>query len=318
MRKVSIIIPVYNTKNELRQCLDSVCNQTYQNLEIICIDDGSTDGSEKILDQYALKDSRFKVIHKKNGGESSARNVGIKEATGEYIGFLDCDDWIELNMYQVLVDNMKKYKVDLVAASWFKEEMDKSITVLNNGEVKQGVLDQGTLLYYIYARDRYQGFAYMWDKLYKRELLLKSNGEPLLFDENLKLGGDVLYLAEILLNVHNAVYINTPLYHYRQRANSGCHMIDLERRMDWLLAYKKVISIFENHNINEKVTELVKRFLVYHSCNTAQIAYQQGKENELQECKRIMRQYQREYEETNQEYPERVKWFQNILNNLED
>ena len=89
MKKVSIIIPVYNTRDYLRRCLDSVRNQTYTNLEIVCVDDGSTDGSEKIVDEYAGMDSRFVVIHKENGGESSARNTGLKACTGEYIGFMD-------------------------------------------------------------------------------------------------------------------------------------------------------------------------------------------------------------------------------------
>ena len=90
---VSIIIPVYNTAQYLRKCLDSAKNQTYENLEIICVDDGSTDGSEKIVDEY-LDDDRFVIIHKENGGESSARNTGLLKCTGNYIGFMDCDDWI--------------------------------------------------------------------------------------------------------------------------------------------------------------------------------------------------------------------------------
>ena len=92
---ISVIIPVYNVAEYLPQCLDSVVSQTYRNLEIITVDDGSTDGSGTICDQYAEKDSRFRVIHKANGGVSSARNEGLKTAVGDLIGFVDADDWIE-------------------------------------------------------------------------------------------------------------------------------------------------------------------------------------------------------------------------------
>lgn len=318
MNKISIIIPIYNTKNELKKCLDSICNQTYKDLEIICVDDGSTDGSEKILDDYSKQDCRIKLIHKENGGESSARNVGLKMATGQYIGFMDCDDWIETDMYQLLMEYMEQYNVDIVAASWFKEEKDKSIRVSNNGSVNEGILNQEQLLYYVYARDEYQGFAYMWDKLYRREVLLDSKGEIILFDEKLKLGGDVLYLAQILVNVKSAVYMEKAFYHYRQRENSGCHMIDLNRRMDWLLSYQMVIELFEEKKISQNIMELVKRFLVYHSGNAALIAHQQREKEKLEECKNIMRQYEKEYEQTNLDHPERMEWYRKIVNDMEE
>lgn len=96
---ISVIVPVYNVKNYLCKCVDSIINQTYNNLEIILVDDGSTDGSGAICDEYVLKDSRVKVIHKENGGVSSARNLGIAQAGGEYICFVDSDDWLELDYF---------------------------------------------------------------------------------------------------------------------------------------------------------------------------------------------------------------------------
>lgn len=149
MKKVSIIIPVYNTASYLKRCLDSAKNQTYTNLEIICVDDGSTDGSERIMDEYA-DDERFVIIHRENGEESSARNAGLLRSTGDYIGFIDCDDWIEKDMYETLVKAMEENDVDMAAA--------------NLKEVEAGAFDRDKLLRYIYERDSYQGFAYMWDK----------------------------------------------------------------------------------------------------------------------------------------------------------
>ena len=106
--KISVIVPVYNVENYLRRCVDSIINQTYKNLEIILVDDGSPDNCPVICDEYAQKDSRIKVIHKENGGLSSARNCGMDMATGEYIGFVDGDDWIESDMYKFLIENAEK------------------------------------------------------------------------------------------------------------------------------------------------------------------------------------------------------------------
>ena len=100
---VSVIIPVFNTEKELPRCLKSIVNQSYKELEIICIDDGATDRSGVIIDEFAQRDSRIKVIHKDNGGESSARNIGLKIAKGRYIAFCDCDDYLDTDMYEILV-----------------------------------------------------------------------------------------------------------------------------------------------------------------------------------------------------------------------
>lgn len=154
MKKISIIIPVYNTASYLRRCLDSAKNQTYTNLEIICVDDGSTDGSERIVDEYA-DDERFVIIHRENGGESSVRNAGLLRSTGDYIGFMDCDDWIEKDMYETLVKAMEENDADMAAASWFKSYADEEKEAVNLKEVEAGVFDRDKLLRYIYERDSY-------------------------------------------------------------------------------------------------------------------------------------------------------------------
>lgn len=315
MKKVSIIIPVYNTKNYLKRCLDSVKNQTYNNLEIICVDDGSTDGSEYIVDEYAKLDDRFIVIHKENGGESSARNAGLQASTGDYIGFMDCDDWIEPDMYEVLVSNIQKYNADISAVSWFKTYDDKEIKIVNNKAVKTGIIDRDLLLRYIYERDEYQGFAYMWDKLYRREILTTDNN-ILLFDEQLKLGGDVLYLAQASINSKTAVYIPKCMYHYYQRNTSGCHTVDLAKRVDWLKAYFKVIELFENNEVSEDVLSYVKRFLAYHTSNVAELAYNQQDIKVLKYCQNIMKKYENEYILLNLQYFERVERYKVIENLL--
>ena len=112
MAKISIIIPVYNTEEYLRQCLDSVLLQTFRDIEIICVDDGSTDSSPQILDSYKAHDSRIKVIHKENTGLVAARKTGLAAATGKYIGYVDSDDWIEPMMYEKLYKLVSKQTVD--------------------------------------------------------------------------------------------------------------------------------------------------------------------------------------------------------------
>ena len=116
---ISVIIPVYNVEKYLRRCIDSVINQTYKNLEIIIVDDGSTDNSSNICDEYTNKDSRVKVVHKENGGLSSARNVGIELAKGDLIAFVDSDDYIELEMYEKLKENMDKYDSDIAICQYY-------------------------------------------------------------------------------------------------------------------------------------------------------------------------------------------------------
>lgn len=313
MKKISVIVPVYNTKNELSRCLKSIINQTYHNLEIICIDDGSTDGSELIVDQFATMDQRIKVEHKTNGGESSARNIGLKMATGQYIAFCDCDDWLDPDMYEVLVETLENEKVDIAASGWYKEFPGNSQEITNELPVNQGVFGRKELLTYLYMRDSYRGFAYMWDKLYTREVLSNKQGNLILFNEELQLGGDILYLAEAALNTKRAKYVDKALYHYFQRAGSGCHTKDVKRLRDSLRAYEMVIQRFEEEHIDQKIINYVKRFLAYHSSNAAEIAIAQGQTNAVEEFQRYMMKYKQEYVSLNKQYPERIQRYNDLL-----
>ena len=122
---ISVIVPVYNIESEyLERCIGSICGQTYQNLDIILVDDGSTDGSGSICDRFATEDSRVRVFHKENGGSSSARNLGIQEAKGEYIGFIDSDDYIEPDMYELLAGAVEKYNAPMAQIS--RDEIDET------------------------------------------------------------------------------------------------------------------------------------------------------------------------------------------------
>ena len=315
-KKVSLIIPVYNTAYYLRRCLESAVSQTYANMEIICVDDGSTDGSEKIVDEFAAGDERIIAIHQENRGESNARNSGLKIASGDYIGFMDCDDWIELDMYESLVAALEAEDADMAIAGFyreFEETGEPRITVQNEKEVEPKAFDGKMLLRYLYERDAYRTFAYIWDKLYKREIIYNGEDGPILFDESIKLGGDVLYLAQCALHTKRAVYVDRTFYHYLQRADSGCHMPDLDRRQDNIRAYQIVKKIFEEKQVEPFVLDLIKRILVYHSSNTAELAYELGSQQVLEECQKLMKQYEKEYRMLNAGKPDWIKRFENIL-----
>ena len=313
MKKISVIVPIYNTQNELAKCLKSIACQTYRELEIICVDDGSTDESGEIAEEFAKSDSRFRVVHKENGGESSARNMGLKMAVGEYVAFCDCDDWIDKEMYETLVSTMENEEVDMVAASWYKETGSESQIIRNELPVNDKAFSRDELLRYLYMRDSYRGFAYIWDKLYKREILNDQYNNLILFDEELQLGGDVLYLAEVALNVKRAKYVNKAFYHYNQREGSGCHTKDVNKLRDWLIAYEIVLQRFEKEHIDESIVNYVKRFLAYHSSNAAEIAVNLEEEEAKKEFQKLMRQYEKQYVLLNIQHPARIQRYYSLL-----
>ncbi len=310
---ISVIVPVYNLEKYLVRCIESIIGQTYKNLEIILIDDGSTDTSGQIIDEFKKKDNRIKVIHKENGGESSARNTGLRMATGEYIAFCDCDDWMDLDMYETLAWELNQENIDMVASGWYKETDSSSQEIRNALPVNSQVFGGDELLKYLYMRDSYRGFAYMWDKLYKREILKDKDGNWILFREDLRLGGDVLYLAEVALNVKRAKYVDRAFYHYYQRDKSGCHTKDVTKLREWLKAYELILQRFEEEQIDYKTKDYVKRFLAYHSSNATEIAAIQGQKEAQKEFQRFMEMYKQEYISLNTQYPERIKRYCDLL-----
>lgn len=163
---ISVIIPVYKVEKYLEKCIQSVINQTYENLQIILVDDGSPDNCGKICDEYAKKDHRIEVIHKSNGGLSDARNKGLEIAKGEYIGFVDSDDYIEADMYEVLYNLLKQYNADVSICNFYTVSQGKiSIKNADNGINEYNRIE---ILKEILLDKNIQSYA--WNKLYKKEL----------------------------------------------------------------------------------------------------------------------------------------------------
>ena len=165
MKKVSIIIPVYNVEKYLAECLDSVINQTYSNLQIIVVDDGSTDASGQICDEYAEKDNRITVIHQVNAGAANAKNTGLDNVKGDYVTFVDSDDWVELNWIETMTDAMEKYDVDVVECGFDRVYADS----IGEGKIYQ---DGEILTVEDYFRQYNENWVSVifWNKLFKASL----------------------------------------------------------------------------------------------------------------------------------------------------
>ena len=208
---VSVIVPIYKVEPYLRKCLDSICAQTHQNLEIILVDDGSPDGCGAICDEYAEKDARVKVIHKTNGGLSDARNAGLDMLTGDYVAFVDSDDWIEPTMYETLLENLKQFQADMAFGGVVDDlEQDGTVTVVKNSNYGAVPFSEGKTE----AMKRYfHGSWAAWDKLYKAELF---DGIRYPIGE---INEDEAIVLQLLDRCETVCYTNEIFYHYMRRMN---------------------------------------------------------------------------------------------------
>lgn len=209
-KKISVVIPVYNVEKYLRKCLDSVCGQTFHNLEIIVVDDGSTDESGTICDQYASFDNRIKVIHKENGGLSDARNAGMDVATGDYIGFVDSDDYIDIEMYGRLISFCQKYDLDLIVARFLESRNGKVAKKNFTGNFK--IFSGVEVLQFIINRDQnYNISQSVWNRLYRREMI-----DEFRFPKGLNYE-DIIFSTKVFLKANKCGYLDSGLYYYSIR-----------------------------------------------------------------------------------------------------
>ena len=234
---VSILIAVYNTEPYLRKCLDSVLTQTYNNIEIIIVDDGSTDNSLAICKEYEKKDSRVKVIHQENGGLAVARNTGIINSIGQYLCYLDSDDYIEPDYVEILLREMVAEDADVVVCGYYKEiSTTKNVTMVYECE---GLIERKKAFIAMYTDN---GFgAYSWNKMFKADLIKK---EKIFFDPELRMTQDLLWATMYFAKMDKCVYVGRPLYHYLFNESSACRNIKKtgkfnEKFLTSLLAHEK-------------------------------------------------------------------------------
>lgn len=260
---ISIIVPVYKVEKYLSRCLESIVNQTYKNLEIILIDDGSPDNSGKICDEYAEKDSRIKVIHKENSGVSSTRNLGLKKATGDYISFIDSDDWIEFDMYEKMIEVINKENVDLVKCSYIYEYDESSKKIENLYSESKCIDLKNNKKSYIDFIFEGNTLPAMWTFLIKRERIDEIS---LKFDENLIVGEDLIFVLNLICHCNSIYILNEHLYHYfiheQSAMNSKEKMVRNAR--NFLSLYTKMEQLFEKSNIyDEEYKEKLARYIFY-------------------------------------------------------
>ena len=238
IEKISIIIPIYNTEKYMNKCLDSLINQTYKNIEIILIDDGSTDKSYDICNMYAKKDNRIKVIRQKNAGQSSARNTGIEKCDGDYILLVDSDDWIDLDMCEKLYKAMKKYSADIVCAKGCFEYKNNNIKLLN--ELNESLLtNKKDFCLNFLNRSNIFSFGTV-AKLYKYEIFDNIRYPVGMYYEDIYIGLDCLLKAnKIVVGVDS-------FYHYRQNSNSTIRYFKKKLYYDALTAARHNLSTIKN------------------------------------------------------------------------
>lgn len=202
---ISIIIPVYNTQTTIARLLDSIIFQTYNDWEAICVNDGSTDKSLTILDEYASKDVRIKVLDKTNGGVSSARNVGLNIASGEWITFADADDWLEPNTFEKYIQAAEKYNADVVRAGYIRH--------YDNGATKFVVYDKDEIFTdlsrFFCSLERHEHYSWLWTMFIRRDCI-----DSIRFNEDINYCEDHLFSYECYFNCKRMAVIAYPAYHY--------------------------------------------------------------------------------------------------------
>ena len=207
---ISVIVPIYNVEKYLERCVESIVNQTYKKLEIILVDDGSTDSSSEICDKWGRIDSRIVVVHQINMGSPAAKNTGLKKASGDYIAFVDADDYLATDMYQIMVDQMITQAADIVicGVNWVEENGEilriesASKKTLNNYSALNELLNNSSVK------------EQVWDKLYRREVV-----DDIWFVENKKID-DVFWTYRVIGNANTIEVVQSPLYYYLQREDS--------------------------------------------------------------------------------------------------
>ena len=248
---VSVIIPAYNIEDYIGRCLDSIISQTYKNLEIIVVDDGSRDYTGEILDNYAKKDRRIKVIHKENGGVSSARNKGIEAAEGDYIGFIDGDDLIEPEMYKTLVDLLEEENADIAHCGYQMVFPDRIDYYHNTGKKKIQTTEEG-------LKDLLSGEMIepgLVNKIYKKELIKNCR-----LDETVKINEDLLMNYQLFKLSQKSVYYDITPYSYMIRSSSATGANSLITKREDAL---RVLNQIKDDCINNNLLSIIYKRYIY-------------------------------------------------------
>jgi glycosyltransferase involved in cell wall biosynthesis len=236
---ISVIVPVYNTEEYLTECLESVTNQTFKNIEIICVNDGSTDGSLDILEKYQKKDSRIIVIDSKNGGVSSARNKGIKASRGDYITFVDSDDYLGLDTYEKCFKKIKETESDILVFDWEYFPTGNNERKLPE---KSYINDSFNCIY------EYDIANFVCNKLFKRSLITENN---IFFNEKVEYCEDDLFTLMVVPKAKNIILFSQKFYHYRQRSGSASSMSTEKMAKSAVIRASALVDYWREQNFEQ-------------------------------------------------------------------
>ncbi len=247
---ISIIVPIYNVEKYIKQCVDSILAQTYKNIEVILVDDGSPDNCPQICDSYAAVDNRVKVVHKKNGGLMSARQAGLKAASGDYIGFVDGDDWIEPDMYADFACLLDQYSPDMALCEFLYSFPGKDTN--SNQLLKKSFFTKKEMEEQLYGsmlfKEPYYSFGInpcCWSKIFKKELLESNlyNVTP-----NIKIGEDAAFTYPCLLQADSLAYSEKYAYHYRVNPESMTKAYDKNCESTVMIPYEILKNVFYKYD----------------------------------------------------------------------
>lgn len=284
---ISVIVPVYNVAPYLDECLESICSQTYKNLEVILIDDGSTDESGKTCDHWREKDPRIRVIHQQNAGVSCARNTGLEVCTGDLISFVDSDDWLDLRMFEKLVRCLRENGADGAMCGF--------VDYPHGAPVEKGLFpappsDFTGTVYQMMRRNGY--FASLWAKLFRRSLVFRS-GNYVRFDTSLCLGEDEVWLLEVLQNCQSVAFLPEALYFWRPREGSVTRSETLTaKQMSTFKAKEQSLQLIPN----DSAAQTLVRGRIYNDCFILKVqAYCAGQQEELHTIKQALHPMRRDW-----------------------
>lgn len=246
MPKVSIIVPVYNTEKYLHRCIDSILRQTLTDIEVILVDDGSFDSSGKICEEYARKDSRIQVIHQKNAGAAVARNTGLDIASGDYIAFVDSDDYIEHNMYQSMMQVANQYDCDVVLCDCVKEHGNQTEIYTHDiraGHYTERQLEEEYYSHLLMMEDvEYPATISNWLLLWKSTL----NVPEMRYKPGIRYSEDLLFGAQLMLQAKSFYYMKgETYYHYVMNPLSASHTFAVDKWDDYKKLYEEIKNVFE-------------------------------------------------------------------------
>lgn len=260
MKKISVIVPVYNVEKYIEKCIRSIMEQTIKEIEIIVINDGSPDGSLEIINRLMKEDKRIKGITKKNGGLSSARNVGIKIATGKYIQHIDGDDWIEKDFLKSMYEFAEKENLDIVVSDYYEDYF--------NGKKKRKKGKKNSEKNIFNSQEYLKDFFYdgdapaMWNKLFKTSLYRKNN---IFHPENIFVGEDLATTPRLIYFAQRIGYVKKAFYHYMQNPKSITNTTTGINKCQIFKCFDLLKNFFEEQN--ENFEDLLYRYSIYHLSN---------------------------------------------------